>query len=137
MCCGRGVMAIVEVGRFPPLARWGTATCCAVLRRARFPQPRRRLTSTSPASGASHFAYWGYPLASSEELAASAAALPAGWVQHDDGSWWALDDYGCLHRMAFGPVDDDLDAAVQSALGAIGDPIDVAPLSVADTEVPQ
>lgn len=61
--------------------------------------------------------------------------MAAGWLQHDDGSWWAVDDYGQLRQMTSAPVDEDLHADAQAALGAVGDPIDVVPLSVADTEV--
>ncbi len=59
---------------------------------------------------------------------------PAGWVQRDDGSLWALDEYGVLWPVAAFTF-AELDADVQVALGALGDVVDVAPLSVTDTEV--
>lgn len=57
---------------------------------------------------------------------------PAGWVQRDDGSLWALDEYGVLWPVAAFTF-AELDADVQAALGAV--PVDVTPLSVIDTEV--
>ncbi|APE36416.1 hypothetical protein BOX37_23575 [Nocardia mangyaensis] len=58
---------------------------------------------------------------------------PAGWVQRDDGSLWVLDEYGVLWPVAAFTL-AELYADVQGALGALGDPVDVTPLSVADTE---
>ncbi|WP_028475942.1 hypothetical protein [Nocardia sp. CNY236] len=58
---------------------------------------------------------------------------PAAWLQRDDGWWWAVDEYGIAWQVAaFDYVAPDSD--VQAALGTIGHPIDVAPLSVVDTE---
>ncbi|WP_028477902.1 hypothetical protein [Nocardia sp. CNY236] len=55
------------------------------------------------------------------------------WLQRDDGSWWAVDEFGIAWPVeAFALTRTDVD--VQAALGTIGDPIDVAPLSVFDTE---
>lgn len=56
------------------------------------------------------------------------------WIQRDDGSVWVLDEYGVLWPVAAFTI-AELDADVQAALGALGDPVDVAPLSVVDTEV--
>ncbi|WP_028478072.1 hypothetical protein [Nocardia sp. CNY236] len=56
------------------------------------------------------------------------------WLQRDDGSWWAVDGFGTAWPVkASTPTLAELDAHVQAALGTIGDPIDVAPLSVVDT----
>ncbi|MEV6360571.1 hypothetical protein [Nocardia asteroides] len=61
---------------------------------------------------------------------------PAAWMQRADGSWWTVDEYGIAWPVA-AFTHAALDADVQAALGAIGDPVDVAPLSVVDIEVPQ
>ncbi|MBW0270799.1 hypothetical protein ATM97_07205 [Nocardia sp. MH4] len=61
-------------------------------------------------------------------------ARPVAWRQRDDGSWSVIDEYGVEWPVAAFTL-AELDADVQSALGAIGDPVDVAPLSVTDTEV--
>lgn len=64
-------------------------------------------------------------------------AVPAAWMQRDDGSWWAVDAYGIAWPVAAFEISDELHADVQAALGATGDPVDVAPISVVDTEVDQ
>lgn len=67
-------------------------------------------------------------------------ARPMGWLQRQDGSWSAIDEYGVDHPMTLGPcVENELDADVRAALDVIGQPrvIDVAPLRVSDTEVSQ
>ncbi|WP_280451526.1 hypothetical protein [Nocardia cyriacigeorgica] len=59
---------------------------------------------------------------------------PAAWMQRHDGSWSVIDEYGIEWPVAAFKF-DELDGDVQAALGAIGDPVDVAPLSVVDVEV--
>ncbi|WP_040781905.1 hypothetical protein [Nocardia pneumoniae] len=65
----------------------------------------------------------------------------ATWMQREDGSWWEVDDYGIAHPVGTGHDDEfaEIDAAAQAALAAIAPPhvVDVAPLSVIDTEVDQ
>lgn len=68
-------------------------------------------------------------------------ARPMGWLQRQDESWSAVDEYGVEHPMTLGPYVadelDELDADVRAALDVVGQPrvIDVAPLQVSDTEV--
>ncbi|WP_054812123.1 hypothetical protein [Nocardia arizonensis] len=57
-----------------------------------------------------------------------------GWLQHDDGSWSVVDEFGTVHPIEGGPGYVELDDA-QPALGALGDPVDVMPLSVVVVEV--
>ncbi|MFD3431177.1 hypothetical protein [Nocardia fluminea] len=59
---------------------------------------------------------------------------PAAWQQRDDG-WYVVDEYGIAWPVAAFGTRGELHADVQAVLGAIGDPVDVTPLSVADTEV--
>jgi hypothetical protein len=62
------------------------------------------------------------------------AILPPEWNRRGDGSWWAVDEYGIEWPVAaFNPL-AELDADVQAALGAIGAPVDMTPVSVVDTE---
>lgn len=61
---------------------------------------------------------------------------PAAWMQRDDGSWWAVDEYGIAWPIeAFGAA-DELEDDVDAVLAAIGQHaiIDVEPLAVTDTE---
>lgn len=63
---------------------------------------------------------------------------PVGLVQSDDGRVRVLDEYGVLWPVeAFSTTGTlaELDADVQAALGALGDPVDVTAVSVVDTEV--
>lgn len=65
---------------------------------------------------------------------------PVGWVEHDDGTLCALDEYGVLWPVAaFDTVGTlaELDADVQAVLGAIGDPVDMTAVSVVDHEAEQ
>lgn len=65
------------------------------------------------------------------------AERPAAWMQHDDGSWWVVDDYGIAWPVAAFSAADELENDVDAVLAAIDQyaVIDVAPLAVADTEV--
>ena len=64
---------------------------------------------------------------------------PAAWQQRDDGSWWAIDEYGIAWPVAAFDTGAQLEADVDAALAAVEQyaVIDVAPLAVADTEVEQ
>ncbi|MBF6460765.1 hypothetical protein IU433_17175 [Nocardia puris] len=48
---------------------------------------------------------------------------PAGWIQHEDGTWSVVDELGFTHSLA---VEAALDVPV----------IDVTPTAVTDMEVP-
>ncbi|MGW6699659.1 hypothetical protein [Nocardia sp. NPDC055049] len=63
-------------------------------------------------------------------------ARPAAWMQRDDGSWWAVDEYGIAWPVAAFTASDELEDDVDGALAAIGQyaVVDVAPLAVTDTE---
>lgn len=64
---------------------------------------------------------------------------PAAWMQHDDGSWWVVDDYGIAWPVAAFTTLDDAEDEAEAVLAAIGQHIviDVEPGAVADTEVDQ
>jgi len=58
---------------------------------------------------------------------------PAAWMQRDDGSWCAVDEYGVVHALE-GPDLDELDDGTRMVLYPVVT-VDVAPTSVVDTEV--
>ncbi|WP_378735447.1 hypothetical protein [Nocardia brasiliensis] len=66
-------------------------------------------------------------------------ARPSAWLQHDDGSWWAVDEYGIAWPVATFSTLDELEDDAEAALAAIGQHvvIDVEPLAVIDTEPSQ
>lgn len=54
----------------------------------------------------------------------AARGRAAGWLQREDGSWSAIDEYGREHPMATrATADDDLAADLAGALAAVSEPI--------------
>lgn len=64
---------------------------------------------------------------------------PAAWMQREDGSWWAVDEYGIAWPVAAFDAADELENDVDAVLAAIGQHavIDVEPLAVTDIEAEQ